>query len=164
MIRALAVDECIRMTQKELAYRFELRLDSSPEQLWPLVSDTNRFNRDAGLPALDGLGVGDNARRRLRLTRLGVGIEWEEEPFEWVSPRRGGRPRASPGALKTHGREVGGGVRTAEAGTPPQVSAQGGEHADIRVQPSGLALLSAVVDREGGVELALHVGREPPAA
>jgi len=56
--------------------------------LWPLVSDTNRFNRDAGVPAVEQLGVGDNARRRLRLTRLGIGVEWEEEPFEWVSPRR----------------------------------------------------------------------------
>jgi class 3 adenylate cyclase len=30
----------------------------------------------------------ENARRRLRLSRFGVGIEWEEEPFEWVRPRR----------------------------------------------------------------------------
>ena len=76
------------MRDGELAYRFELQLDSSPEQLWPLVSDTNRFNRDAGVPAVEELGVGDNARRRLQLTRLGVGVEWEEEPFEWVSPHR----------------------------------------------------------------------------
>jgi class 3 adenylate cyclase len=32
--------------------------------------------------------TGANARRRLRLSRLGVGIEWEEEPFEWVRPQR----------------------------------------------------------------------------
>lgn len=69
-------------------YRFELQLDSTPEQLWPLVSDTNRFNRDAGVPAVEELGTGDNARRRLRLSRLGVGVEWVEEPFEWVSPHR----------------------------------------------------------------------------
>src|SRR5207302_6002657 len=70
---------------KELVYRFELDLESSPEQLWPLVSDTNRFNRDAGVPAVERRGVGRNARRRLRLARYGVPIEWEEEPFEWVS-------------------------------------------------------------------------------
>ena len=73
---------------KTRSYRFELRLDSSPEELWPLVSDTNRFNRDAGVPAVEALGVGDNARRRLRLSRFGVGVEWEEQPFEWVSPHR----------------------------------------------------------------------------
>ena len=73
---------------REHAYRFELELESSPDRLWPLVSDTNRFNRDAGVPAVEPLGVGENARRRLRLTRLGIPVEWEEEPFEWVSPRR----------------------------------------------------------------------------
>jgi class 3 adenylate cyclase len=70
------------------SYRLELQLDASPEQLWSLVSDTNRFNRDAGVPSVESLGVGDNARRRLRLTRFGVGVEWEEQPFEWVSPHR----------------------------------------------------------------------------
>jgi class 3 adenylate cyclase len=73
---------------KELVYRFQLDLESSPERLWPLVSDTNRFNRDAGVPAVERRGVGRNARRRLRLSKLGVPIEWEEEPFEWISPHR----------------------------------------------------------------------------
>jgi class 3 adenylate cyclase len=40
------------------------------------------------VPAVEPLGVGENARRRLRLTRLGIPVEWEEEPFEWLSPRR----------------------------------------------------------------------------
>ena len=71
-----------------LAYRFELVLQSSPERLWPLVSDTNRFNRDAGVPAVESRGVGRNARRRLRLSKLGIPVEWEEEPFEWVRPQR----------------------------------------------------------------------------
>jgi class 3 adenylate cyclase len=73
---------------KDFEYRFELDLASSPEQLWPLVADTNRFNRDAGLPPVDELGIGENARRRLRLRRLGLTVEWEEEPFEWVRPHR----------------------------------------------------------------------------
>ncbi len=73
---------------KELLYRLDLDLESSPEELWPLVSDTNRFNRDAGIPAVERRGVGPNARRRLRLSRLGMPLEWEEEPFAWQSPRR----------------------------------------------------------------------------
>jgi class 3 adenylate cyclase len=73
---------------KELTYRFDLELASSPERLWPLVSDTNRFNRDARVPPVVAMGVGRNARRRLRLTKLGIPIEWEEEPFEWVRPHR----------------------------------------------------------------------------
>ena len=72
----------------ERHYRWEWRLEASPEALWPLVADTNRFNRDAGVPAVERSEAGPNARRRLSMSRLGVGIEWVEEPFEWVEPRR----------------------------------------------------------------------------
>lgn len=73
---------------REFHYRWEWELRSSPAALWPLVADTNRFNRDAGIGALEERGVGTNARRRLRLSVLGIGVEWEEEPFEWVEPHR----------------------------------------------------------------------------
>ena len=81
------------MTYQEFHYHWEWRLQSSPEALWPFVSDTDRFNRDTGVPAVER-GDPDkpptNARRRLRLTRFGVPIEWDEEPFEWVRPYRFG--------------------------------------------------------------------------
>jgi adenylate cyclase len=73
---------------RALTYRFEFELASSPELLWPLVSDTNRFNRDTGIPPVTSTGVGRNAYRRLRLSKLGIPIEWEEQPFEWVRPHR----------------------------------------------------------------------------
>jgi class 3 adenylate cyclase len=76
------------MAGRELHYRWEWRLDASPEALWPLVADTDRFNRDAGVPALEDAGAERNARRRLRFRRLGITVEWEEEPFEWVRPHR----------------------------------------------------------------------------
>jgi len=76
---------------REFHYRWEFDLHSSPEQLWPLVADTNRFNRDTGVPAVEALGdASKNARRRLRLTSFGIPIEWEEQPFEWVRPQRFG--------------------------------------------------------------------------
>lgn len=80
------------MRYPELHYRWEWRLRSSPEQLWPFVTDTNRFNRDVGLPAVHRADdeTGSNARRNLRFSRLGVRVEWEEEPFEWVRPYRFG--------------------------------------------------------------------------
>lgn len=78
------------MNYPEFHYRWEWEFQSSPEALWPFVSDTNRFNRDTGLPSLELPPENDhrlhNARRRLRFLRLGVPVEWEEEPFEWVRP------------------------------------------------------------------------------
>jgi class 3 adenylate cyclase len=77
----------------EFHYRWDYQLKSSPEQLWPFVSDTNRFNHDTGYPSIERRAEGDrlpNAYRRLRLLRFGVPIEWEEEPFEWVRPYKFG--------------------------------------------------------------------------
>jgi len=82
------------MSFREFHYRWEFDLESSPEQLWPLVADTNRFNRDAGLPEVESVkapaGNPKNARRRLRLSALGIPVEWEEQPFEWIRPTRFG--------------------------------------------------------------------------
>jgi len=71
-------------------YRWEWRLRANPEQLWEWVSDTNRFNADTGLPALEENIPLENRRRRLRFSLLGVKVEWEETPFEWVRPFRFG--------------------------------------------------------------------------
>ncbi|MDT5269376.1 MAG: hypothetical protein QOH49_1562 [Acidobacteriota bacterium] len=81
------------LSEREFHYRWEYDLRASPQALWPLISDTNRFNRDAGLPDVAAQGsseVNGGGRRRLKLTKLGVGVEWEEEPFEWVRPFRFG--------------------------------------------------------------------------
>ena len=74
-------------------FRWEWRLQSTPRALWPHIADTNRFNRDSGVPEVQrvgGSGAASGARRRLRLRRMGVPIEWEEEPFEWTWSRRFG--------------------------------------------------------------------------
>src|SRR3989440_3416595 len=77
---------------KEFNYRWEFDLESSPEQLWPLVADTNRFNRDTGVPPVEMVPDSKlkNARRHLRLSAFGIPVEWEEQPFEWVRPHRFG--------------------------------------------------------------------------
>jgi class 3 adenylate cyclase len=74
---------------KEFHYRWEYDLQSSPEELWPLVADTNRFNRDAGVPAIEALSSKGGVRR-LRLFKFGIPVEWEEQPFEWIRPFRFG--------------------------------------------------------------------------
>ena len=80
------------MPFRSFHYRWEFDLDSSPEQLWPLVADTNRFNRDTGVPSVQMLQDSKlkNARRRMRLSAFGIPVEWEEQPFEWVRPHRFG--------------------------------------------------------------------------
>jgi class 3 adenylate cyclase len=81
------------MSFREFHYRWEYDLKSSPEKLWPFVADTNRFNRDANVPAVEVETANRtlrNARKRARLSFLGMPVEWEEQPFEWVRPSRFG--------------------------------------------------------------------------
>jgi class 3 adenylate cyclase len=80
------------MYYPEFHYKWEWRLRSPPERLWPFVADTNRFNRDTGLPGVHRAddAVRGNARQNLQFSKLGVRVEWEEEPFEWVRPFRFG--------------------------------------------------------------------------
>ncbi len=82
---------------RELHYRWEFNLKASPEKLWPFVADTNRFNRDTGVPSVESAPTKHkrlrNARRRLRLSIYGMAVEWEEQPFEWVRPSRFGVAR-----------------------------------------------------------------------
>ena len=81
---------------RELHKRWEFDLKSSPERLWPFIADTNRFNRDTGVPEVEIDRTQQqlrNARRKLRLSVYGMPIEWEEQPFEWVRPARFGIER-----------------------------------------------------------------------
>jgi len=70
---------------KEHHYQWKWDLSSSPESLWPLVSDTNRFNRDTGLPPMQLLGI-NNKVKLVRFQIPFIDIEWEEEPYEWTYP------------------------------------------------------------------------------
>ena len=82
----------------ELHYRWQWELGAAPAALWPLVSNTDRFNRDCGLPPVEPVpaGAGSAASpdsRRLRTRVMGILIEWDERPFEWIAPRRFGVER-----------------------------------------------------------------------
>jgi class 3 adenylate cyclase len=78
----------------EKHYRWTWDFRAPPEALWPRVSDTDRFNRDCGLPpfevrpAAPGDGAPEPGVRRLRSSYLGIVGEWEEREFEWVQPVR----------------------------------------------------------------------------
>jgi class 3 adenylate cyclase len=133
------------VSEREFHYRWEYDLRASPRALWPLVSDTNRFNHDAGLPDVSRQGSSETeggvGRRRLKLRKLGLGVEWEEEPFEWVRPFRFGvvrRYRTGPIAEMRVAAELsereGGGTRLVY---------------DVRVRPRG-ALGRAVIPIQVG--------------
>jgi len=91
------------MQGREFHYRWVWQLKSPPEALWSYVADTQRFNRDADVPAiiqLDQLAGSRqpiiNNRRLLKMHRIKLGpiklipIEWHENPFEWIKPKRFG--------------------------------------------------------------------------
>jgi class 3 adenylate cyclase len=73
----------------EFHYKWEWDLAASPEALWPLVSDTNRFNRDTGLPPMQLLGI-QNRVKQVKFKIPVINIIWDEEPFEWTYPYRFG--------------------------------------------------------------------------
>jgi len=85
------------MSYRPIHYRWEYDLKASPERLWEFVADTNRFNRDTSVPAVEVHSPTrrlPNARRRVRFSVLGMPVEWEEQPFEWVRPLRFGVVRS----------------------------------------------------------------------
>ena len=76
------------MSNRELVFNWEWTLRAERGRLWPLVSDTERLNRDAGLPPLVPPGkesyVGPG--RKLAFRVFGLTIHWMEEPSQWSAP------------------------------------------------------------------------------
>jgi len=73
------------MPLPEQSFRWTWDLDAPPGALWPLVSNTDRFNRDCGYPPVT-VRPSPSAHRRLQATVMGIVIEWEEQAFEWQEP------------------------------------------------------------------------------
>lgn len=82
------------MADQDLYFRWEWQLRSTPENFWPFIADTNRFNFDRGNNGLQVPASAQsrqpNARRILRLTTPMGQLDYAEEPFEWVRPYRYG--------------------------------------------------------------------------
>ncbi|HUI88007.1 MAG TPA: DUF5939 domain-containing protein [Anaerolineales bacterium] len=70
---------------REYHFDWQWDLTSAPEVLWPFVSDTNRTNRDTGLPGMQLLGI-EKGVRHVRYHFPLPFVEWDEEPFEWTYP------------------------------------------------------------------------------
>lgn len=62
-------------------------LPATPEALWPVLSDTARFNEAAKLPKyeVEETPQPDGSVRRIGRGRLmGSAVEWDENPYQWV--------------------------------------------------------------------------------
>jgi len=65
-----------------------LKLSSSPADLWPQVSNTDRINRALGLPEAVTSGVDPkDYTKTVRSKLLGLPVAWLEAPFEYVDAR-----------------------------------------------------------------------------
>ncbi len=73
------------------AFSFTWEMKSSPEELWPFVSNTERLNRAINLPSV-AFSIRRNAaagRQRIAEARIGgIQMQWLEHMFEWIEARR----------------------------------------------------------------------------
>jgi serine/threonine protein kinase/class 3 adenylate cyclase len=74
-----------------LEFRFSCDLMSSPEQLWPYVSNTDRINHSMGLSSVTyttRIHPERGSERFAEFQILGQRMVWQEFPYEWVEGRR----------------------------------------------------------------------------
>ena len=70
-------------------YHFQWELNADATQLWPLVSDTDRFNKAIGLPSPEFSY--DHSSGQLSIFAdvkfNGMKVRWREHPFQWIYER-----------------------------------------------------------------------------
>ena len=73
----------------EVLVRRTFRLQSSREQLWPFVTDTDLLNRLAGMNEIhmEPTTSPGAARFLVRTSLDGFPVQYLEEPYEWAAPR-----------------------------------------------------------------------------
>ncbi len=77
------------MAEYSFSRRWTLQSSSTPEQLWPILSDTNRLFRDLGQLPIEKASLSHGNRKgykELTYEPLHRTDMWEEEPFQWEAP------------------------------------------------------------------------------
>ncbi|MEZ6132802.1 MAG: protein kinase [Planctomycetaceae bacterium] len=72
---------------------FQWNLTSSPAELWPYVSNTERLNRAIGLPAVQystTVGQDGDVQVFASVRIAGMAMKWREHVFEWIEAQRMG--------------------------------------------------------------------------
>jgi class 3 adenylate cyclase len=72
------------MSSSTINLNAALILDASPEQLWPLLSDTGRVDRAMGIPAFERSKLEPDLAFAVNSHYMGVPVAWREYPYEWV--------------------------------------------------------------------------------
>ena len=77
------------MAGTPIVMRKELRLAVPARDLWPLVSNTGRFNKSLGLPEMTthGWSAADPLSKEVSARLYGLTLRWREQPFEWAERR-----------------------------------------------------------------------------
>ena len=79
--------------RRTMEFEFRWDLESTPRQLWPYVTNTDRLDRALGFPPVRYSYRPDpdrGARLFAEASKAGMPEAWEEHPYEWVEPRRMG--------------------------------------------------------------------------
>jgi serine/threonine protein kinase/class 3 adenylate cyclase len=80
-------------TRDVVTFDWRWDLESSPRALWPVVSNTERFNRAIGLSSVrfeDEAEADGGSKKTGRFRKAGLEFAWREHPFEWIEGRRMG--------------------------------------------------------------------------
>lgn len=77
------------MKEYSFSYRWQFESVSAPEDLWPLLSDTNRLFKDMNQPAIQKASLSHEKKKGFneltyeQLHRMDI---WEEQPYQWEFP------------------------------------------------------------------------------
>ncbi|WP_437756354.1 DUF5939 domain-containing protein [Sorangium sp. So ce1389] len=83
-----------------MEWRFSFDLQASPEELWPILIDTDRLDRAMGLPLID-YSERDGVLRGAS-SALGYSFQWTEPPWAWVAEREMRALRVYDNGVATH--------------------------------------------------------------
>src|SRR5262249_32315169 len=135
-------DRCMTELAEKRGWEFEIA--APPEAIWPLISDTARFNEAGRLPKyqVEDIPLADGRVLRLARARVaGIALEWEDGPYEWVKGRSFRQIRIfRNGPIKRFGPIV---ALTQE---------KGGTHLSYALQAEPNGLLGALLFRLGFLE------------
>ena len=77
--------------ENKVHFKWEWQLYSSPEELWYLVSDTNRLFKNIKLPSVQPADISYEVKDehlQLSYDSINYSDAWIEEPYEWEFPYR----------------------------------------------------------------------------